>query len=167
MGRALAAYDAAVASWSEIGPQAPELAALARRFFDLGVHKTIATLRADGSPRISGTEVPEIDGELWLGSMPNSMKSRDPRRDGRFALHSHSIDPPEWTGDAKLAGVAVEVDDDRVKDAMRNDGEPSGDFDLFRLEIRELAVTRLNDSRNGIVVETWVEGRGIKRVERS
>ncbi|UJA19867.1 pyridoxamine 5'-phosphate oxidase [Thermoleophilia bacterium SCSIO 60948] len=156
-----------MARWSELEAWEPELAALARRYLDLGTHKTIATLRADGSPRISGTEVPEIDGDLWLGSMPNSMKSRDLRRDGRYALHSHSIDPPDWEGDAKLAGVAFESEDARIKEAMRADGEPAGDFDLFRLEIAELAVVRLNDARDGIIVETWIEGRGVKRLERS
>jgi len=46
-----------MASWSEVESEAPELAALARRIFDFHVHKTPATLRRDGSPRISGTEI--------------------------------------------------------------------------------------------------------------
>ena len=77
-------------SWSEVEAEAPELVALARRFLDAHVHKTLATLRRDGSPRISGTEIDFADGELWLGSMWRSAKALDLRRDPRFALHSGS-----------------------------------------------------------------------------
>ncbi len=42
----------------------PEFAERVRRLFDAGRHKTIATLRADGSPRISGIECEFTDGEL-------------------------------------------------------------------------------------------------------
>ena len=53
-----------MASWGEIEAQAPELVAAAREFLDAFVHKTLATLRRDGSPRISGSEVIFADGEL-------------------------------------------------------------------------------------------------------
>ena len=36
---------------------APELALAVQRSFDAHIHKTLATLRADGSPRISGQAV--------------------------------------------------------------------------------------------------------------
>ena len=38
---------------------------------------TLATLRRDGSPRISGTEAHIVDGQIVLGMMPGSMKARD------------------------------------------------------------------------------------------
>src|SRR5919198_6363126 len=98
-----------MASWSEVEAQAPELAARARRFFDAFKHKTMATLRRDGSPRISGTEVEFEDGEMWIGSMSRAVKARDLQRDPRFALHSGSADPPHWPGDAKVAGRAQEM----------------------------------------------------------
>jgi mannose-6-phosphate isomerase-like protein (cupin superfamily) len=106
-----------VASWSEIEVEAPELAAEARRLLDAHVHNTIATLRRDGSPRISGTEVKFAEGELWMGSMPRSVKALDLQREPRFALHSGSEDPPDWTADAKLAGRVEEVDDPERKAA--------------------------------------------------
>jgi hypothetical protein len=56
-------------SWSDVEAEVPELATLARGFLDACIHKTLATLRHDGSPRISGTEIIFGDGELWLGSM--------------------------------------------------------------------------------------------------
>jgi hypothetical protein len=83
-----------------------------RARFVVGKHCTMATLRLDGSPRISGTEVEFGDGELRIGSMPNAVKASDLLRDPRVALHSPSVDPPEgqptgWDGEAKVAGRAV------------------------------------------------------------
>src|SRR3954454_22057707 len=98
-----------MAGWGQIEREAPELTALARSFFDAFTHKTLATLRRDGSPRISGIELDFSDGEAWLGSMGQAVKAPDLRRDTRFALHSGWADPPEWHGDAKIAGRAVEV----------------------------------------------------------
>src|SRR5215203_1946017 len=109
-------------SWREVEAEVPELAALARRFLDAHVHKTLATLRRDGSPRISGTEVDFADGELWLGSMWQAVKALDLRRDPRFALHSGSADPPDWKGDAKLAGRAEEITDPERKAAVIRGG---------------------------------------------
>ncbi len=56
-------------SWSEFEQQAPELASRVRERLDAHVHKTLATIRRDGSPRISGIETETKDGELWIGSM--------------------------------------------------------------------------------------------------
>ncbi len=89
--------------------EAPELAALAHGFFDARVHKTLATLRRDGYPRISGTEADFAEGELRLGSIWQSLKALDLRHDPRFALHSGSADPPGWRGDAKVAGSVEEI----------------------------------------------------------
>lgn len=156
-----------MASWADVEREAPDLAARARGFFDAHVHKTLATLRRDGSPRISGTELTFGDGELWIGSMSGAVKALDLRRDPRFALHSGSEDPPGWSGDAKVAGRAEEVDDDAQKQRMRGEGESAADFHLFRLDLSELVVVGLNDGRDRMVIESWHEGRGVERRERT
>ena len=107
-----------MASWRELEESEPEFAARARGFLDAHVHKTMATLRRDGSPRISGTEATFVDGELWFGSMWQAVKALDLLRDPRVALHSGSGDPPDWAGDAKVAGRAIEVDDDERRAAV-------------------------------------------------
>jgi hypothetical protein len=141
-----------MASWSEFEADAPELAARARAYLEAGTHKTLATLRKDGSPRISGSEAEIVDGELQFGSMLNAVKARDLLRDGRFALHSASPSPPEWDGDAKLAGIAVEV---------AREGSHT-----FRADIREVVVVNVDEERKKLIVESWHEGGGITRVER-
>ena len=115
-----------MASWSRVEEEAPELAGVARRFLDAHVHKTLATLRRDGSPRISGTEVVFADGELFIGSMWRSVKALDLQRDPRFALHSGSDDPPGWTGDAKLAGRMEEITDQERIAAVIGAPAPGG-----------------------------------------
>jgi len=150
-----------MASWKEVEEAEPEFAARVRRLFDAHRHKTIATLRADGSPRISGIEVEFADGELTFGSMPDSRKGTDLLRDPRFALHSASEDPPEgnpsgWGGDAKVAGRAVLVGE--------LEGEVSGH--LFRADLDEVVLTSLNDAGTMLVIEWWRPGRGLRRVER-
>jgi hypothetical protein len=141
-------------SWSEVETEAPELAALARSYFDAFTHKTLATLRRDGSPRISGTEVEFADGELWFGSMWRAVKALDLLRDPRFALHSGSADPSGWTGDAKVAGRAEEIT------------EPGSTSHRFRADITELVVVHLGEPADHIVIESWHAGRGLERRER-
>ena len=153
-------------SWSAVEAEAPELAALASGFLDAHVHKTLATLRRDGSPRISGTEVAFADGELWLGSMWRSSKALDLLHDPRFALHSGSADPPDWTGDAKLAGRAEEVTDPERKMAIIGADASTDSSHLFRAEITELVVVRLGEPADHLVIETWHAGRGVTRRER-
>ncbi len=153
-----------MARWSEIEREAPELAAQARAYLDAHVHKTLATLRRDGSPRISGTEVIFAEGDLWFGSMPDAVKARDLQRDPRFALHSGSDDPAEWKGDAKLAGVAEEITDPRRVREI-NGGEHSGSH-LFRLDLREVSTVGLDDARTQLVIEVWTPERGVRTIKR-
>src|SRR3954447_17202722 len=107
-----------MATWGGFEAAEPELAAHVRALFDAGRHKTIATLRADGSPRISGIECEFTDdGELQFGSMPDARKGADLARDPRFALHGPTFHPvegqeSEWPGEAKVAGRAVATEPD-------------------------------------------------------
>ena len=99
-------------AWRDFERAEPQFAERVRVLFDAHRHKTIATLRADGSPRISGIEAVFEDGELVFGSMPNARKGADLHRDPRFALHSATVDPVEgseaqWPGEAKISGRAI------------------------------------------------------------
>src|SRR5215204_6233773 len=95
------------APWSTFEAEAPALAAATRARFTATKHHVLATLRADGSPRVSGTEVQFHGDDIVAGSMAEAVKVRDLRRDGRFALHANPGDGSMEGGDAKIAGVAV------------------------------------------------------------
>jgi hypothetical protein len=150
-----------MAAWKDMEQAEPEFAARVRRLFEAGRHKTIATSRADGSPRISGIECEFADGELTFGSMPGARKGADLRRDPRFALHGPTFHPPEgkeaeWPGEAKIAGRAVPA------------GPPGGeaDGDQFLADISEVVITRLNPAATLLVIESWTPQRGFRSAER-
>ena len=144
-------------SWDDVAAAEPEFAARVRALFESQKHMTLATLRRDGSPRISGTEVRFADGEILLGMMPGSVKALDLVRDSRLALHGPTVDPPEtdhssWAGEAKIAGRAVPI------------GDPEAP--QFRIDIAEVVLTRVGTPADHLVIESWHPGRGLERLER-
>jgi hypothetical protein len=160
-----------MASWRDVETSAPEFAAAVRALFDAYRHKTLATLRRDGSPRISGIEIEFIDGEVWFGGMWQSLMCLDLRRDPRFALHrgTGDADPATWKGDAKLSGRTQEITDpDRVAQIQAAGGgeAPPGPSHLFRADIREVVLTRVGDPPDHLVIELWREGEGVRRIAR-
>lgn len=143
-------------SWGEFEAAEPELSARVRELFTVYRHHTMATIRRDGSPRISGTEISIEDGELVLGMMPGTRRAQDLLRDPRLAVHSHSVDPPEgdnasWSGEAKLSGRAVP--------GPSSASGPS-DAEWFRVELSAVVVTRLGDPADHLVIESWTPERG-------
>jgi pyridoxamine 5'-phosphate oxidase-like protein len=148
-------------AWQQVERAEPEFAQRIRTLFDAHRHKTIATLRADGSPRISGIEAVFESGELVFGSMPKARKGADLRRDPRFALHSATVDPVEgseaqWPGEAKISGRAIAA------------GAITGaaDGDRFQADIAAVVHTHLNEAATMLVVEWWTPTRGLRSIER-
>jgi len=160
-----------MATWTEIEAAAPELAATIRRRFEAHGLGLLATLRRDGSPRISGIEPLFAQGELWLGMMPDSLKARDLERDPRFALHSATVDKQVTEGDAKVSGTVVPVDDPdtfarflQAFAAATGYPPPPGSFPLFRADVREVSTVKPDGDH--LDIESWREGRGVRKVER-
>ena len=144
-----------MASWREIEAAEPAFAKRAQMRFDAYKHKTIATLRKDGSPRISGIEAEFKDGEVTLGMMPGSVKARDLQRDPRLALHSGTEDPkekPQEVVDAKLSGIAKEI--------------PGDEHHVFHIDVKEVVVVSIGDPTDHLVIETWHEGKGLRSQKR-
>lgn len=152
-------------AWKAIEEKEPEFAARARSLFDAGRHKTMATLRADGSPRISGIECEFTDGELRFGSMTGARKGADLERDPRFALHSPTFSPEqgkesEWPGEAKIAGRAS------AAGPVTSESGEAPDGTMFIADITSVVITGLNPEGTKLVVESWTPDQGLKRVER-
>src|SRR3954471_23673695 len=102
--------------WAEFATSAPDLAAIGRERFTKRNVMVLATLRADGSPRISAVNPFFVAGELLIGSM-RSAKVVDLVRDPRCALHSAIVDGDGTEGEFKLFGKAVEVVDLTLRNA--------------------------------------------------
>jgi pyridoxamine 5'-phosphate oxidase-like protein len=146
-----------LASWAEFEAAEPRFAGKVRKLMSSRKHLTMATLRKDGSPRISGTEIQFAGKQLQIGSMTGAVKAMDVRRDARIAIHGPTHDPAKggtWRGEAKIAGRAIEV--------------PSkADAHTFRIDIEEVVVTGLNKQRNGLVIESWSPAGGYRARERA
>ena len=144
-----------MATWKQFERESADLAALIRARFEQAETHILATLRKDGSPRVSGSEVAFVGPDLTIGSMPGARKARDLQRDGRCAIHAH----PSSEGDAKVAGLAIEVTgDERLED------QPAVDSHAFRLELHEAVVTSVEDDE--LVVRLWQPGRPVRSFRR-
>jgi hypothetical protein len=154
-------------SFSDFEQAAPDFAARVRAKLSATTHLTLATLRRDGAPRISGTECRFEDGELWIGSMWQALKAKDLLRDPRYALHSGSADPPAWTGDAKVAGTAHEVTDPALVERLNGEAAQGGPSHLFRLDVAEASTVGVDEERKLLIVEVWTPERGLRRIERA
>jgi len=148
-----------MATWNDIEQEAAEFAARVRERFEAGTNKTLATLRRDGSPRISGTELEFAGSDVTLGMMPGSLKLLDVRRDPRVAIHSPTLEPPRdtdaWRGDAKLAGRLIEIP------------VPEGGFagsSSFALDITEAVLTYVTGET--LIIESWHPNTGWRRQSR-
>ena len=161
-----------MATWTDVEAAVPELAATVRQRFEAHGLGLLATLRRDGSPRISGIEPLFAEGELWLGMMPDSLKAADLERDPRFALHNATVDKNVTDGDAKVGGsvvaVADEADFTRFLEAFEAATGyapgPPGSFALFTADVRE--VSTVKPAGDHLDIESWREGRGLRKVER-
>ncbi|MBD0323291.1 MAG: pyridoxamine 5'-phosphate oxidase family protein, partial [Aldersonia sp.] len=124
----------------------------------------LATVRQDGSPRVSGTEVDFGEGELRLGSMPGARKARDLQRDPRFALHANPSDETMVDGDAKVAGRVREVTGAEFDRIMAGYPAELRESHLFVLDLDEAVLTTV--SGNLLHIDLWRPGQGVRRSSR-
>ncbi|MBV7697133.1 pyridoxamine 5'-phosphate oxidase family protein [Streptomyces sp. TRM70350] len=155
------------ANWASFTAAEPDLAKTVEGRFGTHIHHVLATLRKDGSPRTTGIEVRFLNGELWLGMMPDSRKALDLRRDPRFALQAN---PGEGTsmggGDVRISGRAIEVEDAETKAGYGGEVEPPEPFHLFRAELTEVVRTYVEDDTY-LVVQLWKPGAPVRTLKRT
>jgi hypothetical protein len=158
-----------MASFADVESEQPDFARRVRAAFDAHGHKILATLRSDGSPRVSGIEASFTAGQLWLAGMPRSVKFADLRRDPRMALHSGSDEPDAFSADAKVSGRAVEVTDpaERTVFAAQTGNPADGDYELFRVELQQVVLTAVADDKSALVISSWRPGRGLTETRRT
>ncbi|MFD0276015.1 pyridoxamine 5'-phosphate oxidase family protein [Kitasatospora sp. NPDC127111] len=155
-----------MATWQDFEHEAPDLAPAVRARFEANKHHVLATLRKDGSPRVSGTEVEFIGADLTLGSMFGAVKARDLQRDGRFALHAHPGDETMEGGDSKVSGRAVEITDQAELAGYEADlpEPPPGPYHAFRLDLEQVVHTAVEGEH--LVITSWHPGKPVERIQR-
>ncbi len=161
------AESVVMTTWKQFTTEAPDLALEVQNRFTATKHHVLATLRADGSPRVSGTEVDFHGDDLVLGSMLNAVKVRDLRRDPRYAVHANPGNGSMAEADVKVSGRAVEADADGIAAFLEHAPETPQPFHLFRLEIDDVVLAGLNDERTAMLVRLWRPGQDIVTFLRS
>ncbi|MFH8885037.1 pyridoxamine 5'-phosphate oxidase family protein [Streptomyces californicus] len=152
-------------TWGGFAAAEPDFADTVRRRFRLYKHHVLATLRKDGSPRVTGLEADFRFGELLLGMMPDSRKALDLRRDPRFALHANPGPDAEMNdGDVRISGRAVEITDPAVIARFIEEAAPPEPFHLFRAELTE--VVRIGLDGDELVIRSWRPGQPPRTVRR-
>lgn len=162
------------ATWNDVTDAAPDLATDVRARFEATGLGYLATLRKDGSPRISGIEPWFGEGQLWIGSMWQALKAKDLLRDARFSLHAANVDKEVSEGDARISGraesVTEEADETSWTEALRaferatGNEVPPGKMHLFRLV--PLEVMMLRPAGDHLEIRTWTPSGGEKQIER-
>lgn len=149
-------------SWALFAEACGELAGRIRERFENHQHVVMATIRRDGSPRMSGMEAPVRDGHMWLGMEHNSTKAADLRRDPRLGLHSTPDDEDLAAGDARIEGSAVPADSAQIDVFVRghhHEIDDSVSLALFTVDIARAVLVRVEDKH--LVVETWTPTGGL------
>jgi hypothetical protein len=108
----------------------------------------VATVRTDGTPRLSPVEPLLLNGDLWLSMMWQSRKVTDLQVDDRVLVHSIVTRPDGDEGEIKIRGLAAPVDDPELRlhycDAVQSLGwrpvEPY--FHLFVVDISDVTSIR-------------------------
>jgi hypothetical protein len=153
-----------VARWEDVVESEPAFAVEVQRVFDAHTHKTIATLRRNGSPRLSGLELEFTAGDVTFGMSLKSRKAADLRRDPRTEVHSTSFlqegEELSWPGDARLSGRAREITDPDER-ARYTDASPEA-HPLFVLDIERVVRIKLDGSPPHLSIQTWRPGRPLE-----
>ncbi|CAN5582282.1 pyridoxamine 5'-phosphate oxidase family protein [soil metagenome] len=139
-------------SWIRLGAEAPELASSITSRFDANLHHILGTIRSDGSPRLSGSEIEITPDRIRLGMMPDSHKLADVRRDPRVEIHSAPLDPKLADGDAKLLGLLID------------DNAPDQPGSGFVLDIAGASVVRV--AGDELEFTTWSPTAGLHTLRR-
>jgi hypothetical protein len=152
--------------WSELESSQPRLAELGRRrVLEPGV-ALVATIRSDGTPRVSPVEPFVLEGILWLSMLWQSTKAADLMRDPRILVHSVITNRDGGEGEFKIRGTARTEHDlgvqrryaDAVASSLGWSPEP-GRFHLFDVSIGELAFIRYDDATGDQHVAMWPPAR--------
>ncbi|MBT2528915.1 pyridoxamine 5'-phosphate oxidase family protein [Streptomyces sp. ISL-99] len=152
-------------SWADFQAAEPQFAQAAQQRFQQYKHHVLATIRKDGSPRVTGLEVSFLHGELWLGMMPNSRKALDLRRDPRFAVQANPGEGDDLRdGDVRISGRAVEITDADVIARYSEGTKPPEPFHLFRVELTEVVGTSIEG--DSLVVRAWRPGSPVRTIRR-
>jgi hypothetical protein len=145
-------------TWAAFAEADPELAHFALHRLG-GKVSFLATIRADGSPRLHPVTPHVGEGELFVYMDPGSPKIADLRRDPRYALHCSVADSGGGDGEVAVRGRATTVEDGEQREALfaiaRAAGfSPRDEHVVFTLGVDGVIATTY-DERDDAVRRRW------------
>lgn len=152
-----------MATWQLFNDEAAQLAEAAQARLRAAETHILASLRKDGSPRVSGTEVFPLGPDLVIGSMDGAVKAADLLHDSRFALHAH---PAQDGADVKFSGHAHEITDAQTLRDIGQQAEPPGPARYFRLDLTEVVLTEVGDDQQHLLIRRWRPQEGVVAFKR-
>lgn len=122
----------------------------------------MATVRADGRPRVSGTNIYITDGMMWLGMMPAAARRHDLEARTWCSVHSAPLNAelPHGEGDVRVDADVRRLDDaesHRLLHAIgRGDDSVTGVY--FELLIRSMSLIEVDGDE--LAVTSWSPSEG-------
>ncbi|MEO7572067.1 MAG: pyridoxamine 5'-phosphate oxidase family protein [Acidimicrobiales bacterium] len=123
--------------WGDFANAAPELAAFGAGLF-AGAPSYLATVGADGGPRVHPVTPVIGTDDLFVFMEPTSPKGRDLVERRRYALHNGVPDSAGTGGELLITGTGQRVDDPMVRAGAVDAAAyaPADRYILFRLDVR-------------------------------
>jgi hypothetical protein len=151
--------------WSDLESKQRHLADLGReKLLGPGV-VLVATIRRDGTPRVSPVEPFVLDGELWLSMLLGSAKAKDLIRDPRVLVHSVVTGRDGAEGEFKVRGTVRGETDPGVQAryaaavADNLGWRPiPGEFHLFEVCVDDVTFIRYESATGDQFLTRWPTG---------
>lgn len=132
-------------AWQDFADAAPELAAFGEQRFK-AAPAYLATVRANGLPRVHPVTPIIAEGHLLLFMEPTSPKGHDLQRGSGYALHAAVTDSGGGAGEFAVTGHAVLTDDPVLRElATRYGYQPKDIYILFELSVESAFSTTYPD----------------------
>lgn len=124
--------------WGAFAAAAPELAAVGLGLLERFNIAYLATVRADGAPRVHPVSPFIIGGRLFVATPQGSPKAQDQTRDGRYVMH---MLPGEGDAEFRIRGRAHALTDADSRAMVLNHGPQfvKAEDHIFEYDIEEAA----------------------------
>ena len=141
-------------SWQDFALAEPELAAFGEARLKSGP-AYLATVRADGMPRVHPVTPIIGEGHLFLFMEPTSPKGRDLQRGSGYALHCWVSSDDGGEGEFRLTGHAFLTDDPAMRELAATYGyQPQDHYILFELSV-ESAFSTVYSATGEPIRKSW------------
>ena len=133
-------------SWGELQLASPDIAEFGRRRLD-GKVAYLASVKANGAPRVHPVTAFLSETRCFIFADPNSSKVRDFSQNPGFHLHCAMSDSSGSSGEFQMAGKVVVTQESRAEAEANCPFRPSSRSILYELKLSEAIATSYRGGR--------------------